>query len=75
MKLSDLQSKDIVTLEGKHVGSIVDVIISDGFIKYIVVEKSKFLLSMFSSSNLLEIKWSQIKTIGEDVILIDLKLD
>lgn len=72
MKLSELQSKEIITTDGKSIGNIIDVIIEDGYIKYIVVERSKFILSMFSSKDEVEIKWSQIKTIGDDVILVDL---
>jgi YlmC/YmxH family sporulation protein len=72
MRLSELQSKDIVTLDGKLVGNIIDVIVDDGKIVNIVVEKSKFILSMFSSKDEIEIKWSQIKTIGDDVILVEL---
>lgn len=72
MKLSELQSKEIITTNGKSIGNIIDVIIEDGYIKYIVVERSKFILSMFSSKDEVEIKWSQIKTIGDDVILVDL---
>ena len=72
MRLSELQSKDIVTLDGKLVGNIIDVIVDDGKIVNIVVEKSKFILSMFSQKDEIEIKWSQIKTIGDDVILVEL---
>jgi YlmC/YmxH family sporulation protein len=72
MKLSDLQSKDIITTDGKLIGNIIDVVIENGNIKYIVVEKSKFIISMFSSKDEVEIKWNQIKTIGDDVILVDL---
>jgi len=72
MRLSELQYKDIVTIDGKVIGNIIDVIIEDGKIKSLVIEKSKFILSLFSSKAELEIKWQQIKTIGEDVILVGL---
>lgn len=72
MKLSELQSKDIITTDGKLIGNIIDIVIEDGNIKYILVEKSKFILSMFSSKDEIEIKWNQIKTIGDDVILVEL---
>ena len=72
MKLSELQSKDIVSLDGKLIGNIIDIIVEEGYIKYIVVEKSKFILSMFSSKDEIEIKWNQIKKIGDDVILVEL---
>ena len=74
MRLSELQSKQIITLDGRLVGNIVDVVINDGKIDNLVVEKSKFFISMLSSKNELEIKWSQIKTIGNDVILVDVVL-
>lgn len=72
MRLSELQSKDIVTLDGKLVGNIIDVVLDEGKIKYLIVEKSKFFLSMFSSKDELEIKWDQIQKIGEDVILVSI---
>ena len=37
----------------------------------LVVEQSKFLISMFTTHNEVEIKWSQIEKIGEDVILVN----
>lgn len=71
MRLSELQSKQIITLDGRLVGNIVDIVIIDGRIDNMIVEKSKFFISMLSSKNELEIKWNQIKTIGDDVILVD----
>lgn len=71
MRLSELQSKDIVTTEGKLIGHIIDISITDGQIDYLIVEKSKFLISMFSSKDEFEIKWNQIKKIGEDVIIVE----
>lgn len=70
MRLSELQAKDIITTDGKLIGNIIDIEISDGKIKNLIVEKSKFLVSMFSSKDEFEIKWEQIKTIGDDVILV-----
>lgn len=70
MRLSELQSKDIVTTDGKLIGNIIDVEIVDGKIKNLIAEKSKFLVSLFSSKDEFEIKWEQIKTIGDDVILV-----
>lgn len=71
MRLSELQSKNIITTEGKLIGNIIDVIVDNGTIKYLVVEKSKFLISMFTSKDEIEVKWSQIKTIGDDVIIVE----
>ena len=72
MRLSELQSKDIITMDGKLIGNIIDIVIENGNIKYLIVERSKFLVSMFSNKDEIEIKWSQIKTIGDDVILVSL---
>lgn len=76
MRLSDLQNKDIVNVvDGKKVGNIIDINIDlDGKMSELIVEKSKFLVSMFSNKDELQIKWSQIEKIGEDVILVKITL-
>lgn len=76
MRLSDLQNKDVINLvDGKKVGNIIDVSIDmDGKMSELIVEKSKFFVSMFSSNGEVGIKWSQIEKIGEDVILVKLVL-
>lgn len=76
MRLSDLQSKDIVNVyDGKKIGNIIDVNIDlKGNLDSLIVEKTKFLISRFSTNNEVEIKWPQIEKIGEDVILVKLVL-
>ena len=72
MLLSDLQNKDIVNmLDGKKIGNIIDAKfnVHSGNIEKLIVEPSKSLFSM--KNNALEINFSQIKKIGEDVILIE----
>lgn len=73
MRLSELQSKDIINIyDGKKIGNIIDVKINDkGELEGLVVEHSKFFVSFFTSSNEVEIKWGQIEKIGEDVILVN----
>ncbi len=71
MLLSELQNKNIITLDGKLIGGIIDIFIKDGIIDYLVIEKSKFLISMFSSKDEFKIKWNDIKTIGDDVIIVN----
>lgn len=73
MRLSDLQSKDIINInDGKKIGNIIDVKINEkGDMEGLVVEQSKFLISMFTTHNEVEIKWNQIEKIGEDVILVN----
>lgn len=70
MRLSELQSKNIITTDGKLIGNIVDIVIEGGMVKYLIVEKSKFLISRFTSKDEIEVKWEQIKTIGDDVIIV-----
>lgn len=76
MRLSDLQNKDVVNVtDGKLVGSIIDVLIeNDGTLDSLIVEKSKFLISIFTTRNEIEIKWQQIEKIGEDVILVRIEI-
>lgn len=72
MRLSDLQNKDIVNMnDGKMVGSIIDVLINtDGSMDSLIVERGKFFSKL--SRGEVEIKWSQVKKIGEDVILVSI---
>ncbi len=71
MHLSDLQAKDIVSLNGTNIGRIIDVIIDEnGNMKTLVIQKNK-IINFFHSSEV-EIKWEQIKKIGDDVILVNL---
>lgn len=75
MRLSELQNKDVINItDGKKVGNIIDISLEDnGKMSSLIVEKSKFFVSMFSNKNELEIKWEQIEKIGEDVILVTIK--
>ena len=76
MRLSDLQNKDVINLvDGKKVGNIIDVAVNqEGHMEELIVEKSKFFVSMFSTKDEIGIKWSQIEKIGEDVILVKIAL-
>ena len=72
MRLSDLQSKDIVNVvDGRNIGNIIDAKIDDkngSIISLVVESKGKFM--SFSKSEDMEIKWLSIERIGEDVILV-----
>ena len=75
MKLSELQRKDIVSLkDGKKIGRIIDVEFdpSSGYMIKFVIERAHFVRSLFSTTEEITIKFSQIKKMGEDVILIDI---
>lgn len=73
MRLSDLQDKDVINMQdGSNIGSIIDVIIDQhGNMQSLIVQKNKFF-HFFSNKSEVEIKWNQIKKIGEDVILVNI---
>lgn len=71
MRLSELQSKDIVNLnDGKRMGKIIDVEIDSGKIYNLIIEPKRFFLNIFRRGEEVTIKWESIEKIGEDVILI-----
>lgn len=75
MRLSDLQSKDIVSIkDGKKIGRIIDVEINevDGKIIYLIVEPKQLIRSFVGSGKEASIFFKSITKIGEDVILVDL---
>lgn len=75
MRLSELQNKDIITLDGRKIGRIIDVNVNDeGNMLGLIIEKNRFS-SIFSSKNDFEIKWEQIKKIGDDVILVNISIE
>lgn len=71
MRLSDLQTKNIVSInDGKNIGSIIDAnITEEGNIDTLVIETSKNFFSL-NRENDVEVKWKEIAKIGEDVILV-----
>lgn len=74
MRLSDLQSKDIVNInDGKKIGRIIDASINDmGMIEYLSIERFRGINGLFNKDNETTITFKQIKRIGEDVILVDI---
>ena len=75
MKLSELIKKDIVNIhDGKRIGKIVDVEfdVKNGYLIRFIIESPSFIRNIFSSGEEIVIKFSQIKKLGEDVILIDI---
>ena len=74
MRLSEIQNKDVINLSGVKLGNIIDIKINqeDGKIESFILEKKKFS-SLFSSSSEVEVYYNQIKKIGDDVILIDIR--
>lgn len=76
MRLSDLQNKDVISvIDGKKIGNIIDIKIEDsGRIEALIVEPNRYIFNVFSSHQEFDIKWSEIDKIGEDVILVNMKV-
>lgn len=71
MRLSDLQHKDIIDLEGKKIGNIIDVKLDEsGNLLSLIVEQQKTFLKFSNKDIETEITWDKIQKIGNDVILV-----
>lgn len=73
MLMSDLQRKDIINMTtGSRIGKIIDIDVNeDGLINNLIVGELK-MMKRFNNSSETRISFKQIKTIGSDVILVDL---
>ena len=71
MHLSDLQTKEIIDITtGRRMGVIIDVIVDTaGKIKSFVLQEKR--IKKFKVAEELEVTWSEIIKIGDDIILID----
>ena len=73
MRLSEIQNKDVINLNtGMKIGNIIDIKLNSesGKIESLILERKKFS-SIFNSNDEIEIYWTQINKIGEDVILVE----
>lgn len=73
MRLSEIQDKDVINLvSGIKIGNIIDIKVDNetGKIDSLVLERRR-IGKFFSTGEELEVKWEQIKKIGEDVILVE----
>ena len=72
MRLSELQHKDIVDLNGNKIGNIIDVKVGEqGNLESLIVEqKSSGMFKFNIKNNEMEITWDKIEKIGVDVILV-----
>lgn len=72
MRLSELQHKDIVDLNGNKIGNIIDVKVSEqGNLESLIVEQKSSGMFKFNIKNSeMEITWDKIEKIGVDVILV-----
>lgn len=71
MLVSDLQRKDIINVvDGSKLGKIIDIDINDrGEINYFIVEPLRFMRKVSFNKDF-KIYFNNIKTIGNDVILV-----
>ena len=74
MKISDLQDKTIINIkDGRKIGTISDLEINEnGMITSIYARSSKLFFNIFNSNEEFIFKTSDIKKIGEDVILVQI---
>ena len=73
MYLSDLQQKDIISLnDGRKIGRIIDIEINDdGSINKILIEPSHNIRNIFKKDEEIKISFKDISKIGSDVILVN----
>lgn len=74
MYLSDLQTKDIISIkDGRKIGRIIDAELNNqGRIVYLIVEEKKNIKRFMLPSTDSKISFDNISKIGEDVILVDM---
>lgn len=71
----DFKHKEVINItDGKRLGYVQDVCadLSTGSITSIIVPGSSKAFSLFTSNNDIVITWDKIRTIGENVILVEL---
>ena len=71
----DFKHKEVINIkDGKRLGFVQDVCadLESGMITSIIVAGNNKILNMFSGSNEIVIEWSNIKCIGDDVILVEI---
>lgn len=76
IKASDLTEKEVVNItDGRRIGLITDleVDLHKGRINAVIIPDGGRMGGIFSKELEYEIKWSQIKKIGEDVILVEIR--
>ncbi|MFW6256794.1 MAG: YlmC/YmxH family sporulation protein [Bacillota bacterium] len=77
MKRSELRLKEVININnGQKLGYIedIDIDVSGGKITAVILpENENFIYRLFSSNKDIVINWENIKVIGDDVVLVDLK--
>ena len=75
MHMSELQTKEMIDIAtGKKIGGIVDVVVdSKGQINKLLLDRRFGKRIINNNKDDIEVTWSQIIKIGDDIILVDLK--
>lgn len=76
MRISDLQSKDVVNIgDGKRLGTIGDLEIDpdSGLVRSLIIPLQGRFFGMVGGGQEHIVPWNQIVKIGSDVILVDLR--
>lgn len=78
-RIQDLNQKEVINInDGIRIGFVVDVEVdtATGYIIAIVVQGGNCggMLNIFSKGNEYIIPWCEIKTIGEEIILVDVQI-
>ena len=75
MKGLDFKHKEVINIsDAKRLGYVQDVCadLETGTITSIIVPGEKGIKNMFSNNNGLVISWEKIKSIGDDIILVEI---
>mgnify|MGYP001428730185 CR=1 FL=1 len=75
MKTSELRQREVINIiDRKRLGFVtdLDIDLEKGIIKSIIIPANNKIFSIFSKAGDYVIPWEQIKTIGSDVILVEL---
>ena len=76
LRASDLTQKEVINIaDGKRMGLITDleVDLKKGKINAVIIPDAGKFMGIFGKDHEFEISWDQIKKIGEDVILVELR--
>ena len=77
LNTDEIRNKEVINIfDGKSLGCVYDIEINlqAGTIDGIVLPGSRGIFNLFGKGEEdIVIKWSDVKTVGEDVILVDVK--
>jgi len=76
VKTSDLKQREVINIvDGKRLGFVtdLDIDVEQARIRAIIVPAQNRILGLFSRGGDYIIPWEQIRKIGSDVILVELK--